>query len=173
MRDLVIPRELRSLFKKPFGDLYTGEGLEAARKVKKELGVGKGEAREKLIIVGDVTLKNMLALGVKPDLAILDYKTERNKEEIQELEGEVIKVRNPPGTISGELWNSIHEGIEKPGSVILVEGEEDLAVLPCILEADWDTVILYGQPGEGIVLIRVDEEKKLEAGMILKVLLNQ
>ncbi len=167
MRDLVIPKELRSLFKKPFGQLFKGEGLLAAEKVKKEL---RGE---RLIIVGDVTLKNMLALGVKPDLAILDLRTEREKQEKHALEGRMVKVRNPAGTISGELWESIHEGVEKPGTVILVEGEEDLAVLPCILEADWDTVILYGQPGEGIVLVRVNEEKKLEAGMILKVLLNQ
>ena len=167
MRDLVIPKELRSLFKKPFGQLFKGEGLRAAEKVKKEL---RGE---RLIIVGDVTLKNMLALGVKPDLAILDLRTEREKQEKQALEGRMVKVKNPAGTISGELWESIHEGVEKPGTVILVEGEEDLAVLPCILEADWDTVILYGQPGEGIVLVRVNEEKKLEAGMILKVLLNQ
>jgi hypothetical protein len=167
MRDLVIPKELRSLFKKPFGQLFKGNGLKAAEKVKKEL------RDERLIVVGDVTLKNMLALGVKPDLAILDLRTEREKQEKQTLEGRVIKVRNPAGTITGELWESVHEAVEKPGTTILVEGEEDLAVLPCILEADWDTVILYGQPGEGIVLVRVDEEKKLEAGMILKVLLNQ
>lgn len=167
MRDLVIPREFRSLFKKPFGQLFRGDGLEAARKVKKEL------RDERVIVVGDVTLRNMLALGVKPDLAILDLRTEREKQEKQTLEGRVVKVRNPAGTITEELWESVHEAVEKPGTTILVDGEEDLAVLPCILEADWDTVILYGQPGEGIVLVRVNEEKKLEAGMILKVLLNR
>jgi hypothetical protein len=167
MRDLVIPRELRAVFKKPFGELYRGEGLQAAEKVRKSLG------DERLIIVGDITLRNMRAVGVKPDLAILDLKSERHRREEPQLEGRVVKVRNPAGTISAELWESIHEAVEKPGTIILVDGEEDLAVLPCILEADWDTVILYGQPGEGIVLVRVDEEKKLEAGTILKVLLNQ
>jgi hypothetical protein len=167
MRDLVIPRELRSLFKKPFGELYRGEGLKAAEKVKKEL---RGE---RLIVVGDITLKNILDLGIKPDLAILDFKTERGKGEEVKLKGRVVEVKNPAGMISGELWESIHEGVERSGTIILVEGEEDLAVLPCVLEADWDTVILYGQPGEGIVLVRVNEDKKLEAGMILKVLLNK
>jgi hypothetical protein len=167
MRDLLIPRELRSFFKKPFGELYRGEGVEVARKIKDRL---KGE---KLIIVGDVTLKNMLAVGVKPDLAIVDLKTRRGIEEVQELSGRVVKAKNPAGMISKELWECIHEAVEKPGTLILVEGEEDLAVLPCIIEADWDTVILYGQPDEGIVLVRVDEEKKLEAGLILKVLLRE
>lgn len=167
MRDLLIPKELRSIFKKPFGTLYAGNGLEAAEKVKEEL------KDEKLIIVGDVTLKNMLAVGVKPSLAIIDLKTKREIKEVQELGGSVVEARNPAGMISKELWDRIHEAVEKPGTLILVDGEEDLAVLPCVIEADWDTVILYGQPDEGIVLVRVDEEKKLEAGMILKVLLSE
>lgn len=170
MRDLVIPRELRAVFKKPFGRLIRGKGLEAAKKVKKEL------RDERLIVVGDVTLRNMRAVGVEPDVAILDLRTERRVDETGETprpEGRVLKARNPAGTISGELWECIHEAVENPGTTVLVEGEEDLAVLPCILEADWDTVILYGQPGEGIVMVRVNEEKKLEAGTILKVLLNQ
>lgn len=167
VRDLLIPRELRGFFKKPFGELYAGEGMEAALKVKEQL---KGE---KLIIVGDVTLRNMLSLGVKPDLAIVDLKTKRGAEEAQEPGGRVVRARNPAGMISRELWECIHEAVEHPGTLILVEGEEDLAVLPCILEADWGTVILYGQPDEGIVLVRVDEEKKLEAGLILKVLLKE
>jgi uncharacterized protein (UPF0218 family) len=167
MQDLSIPKDLRPLFKKPFGELLQGKGLEAARKVKRML---KGE---KLIVVGDVTLQNMLAVGVKPDLAIVDLKTKRKDEIESSVGGRVIKARNPAGTIAGELWEQIQAGLENPGTTILVDGEEDLAVLPCIMEADWDTVILYGQPDEGIVYVKVDEENKMKAGMILKLLMER
>ena len=47
----------------------------------------------------------------------------------------------------------------KTGNPVIIEvkGEEDLAVLPCILNAPKDTFILYGQPKEGVVLVCVNE----------------
>lgn len=164
MKDLRLPKELRGIFKKPFGEVYRGKGLKPAQEIKSRL---KGE---KVIVVGDMTLKNMLAVGVKPNLAVVDLKTKRSIE-MPAVEN-VFKARNPPGMITSDLWNKIHEAIEVDGSVVLIEGEEDLAVLPCVLEADWGTVVLYGQPDEGIVFIKVDENKKIEAGMVLKLLLS-
>ena len=41
----------------------------------------------------------------------------------------------------------------------MVKGEEDLAVLPCLLIAPEDAVILYGQPNEGLVFVNVSEGK--------------
>jgi hypothetical protein len=75
--------------------------------------------------------------------------------------------------ISKDLWDKIHEGLEEEGSLILVKGEEDLAVLPCIIEADWDSVVLYGQPDEGIVYVKVTEEKKFDAGTIIKMMMDR
>jgi hypothetical protein len=39
--------------------------------------------------------------------------------------------------------------------LIKVIGEEDLIALPLIAYAPIDSVILYGQPSEGIVVVRV------------------
>lgn len=162
MKDLRVPAELRGLFKRPWGKLYKGEGLGPALRIRSDI------AGEDIIVVGDVTLKNVKEVGIKPKLAIVDLKTKRENE--MEFFGETLVVDNPPGTISRELWEAIHENIDKEGVTILVRGEEDLAVLPCILESDWNTVILYGQPDEGIVLVRVDEDKKMKASMVLKML---
>ena len=162
MKDLRVPEELRVVFKKPFGKLYTGKGLAPAREIKKEL------TGARVIVVGDVTLKNALEVGISPSLVIVDMKTKRAGVEKTDENRAVVK--NPPGMITKELWNQIHENIEVDGAEIIVDGEEDLAVLPCVLEADWDTVILYGQPDEGIVLVKVDEEKKMEASILLKML---
>jgi len=162
MKDLKVPEELRVVFKKPFGKLYKGEGLAPAKGIKNEL------KKERVIIVGDVTLKNAREVGIEPALAIVDLKTKRAG---GSTTGEVKdSVKNPPGMITGELWDKIHEKIGIDGAEIIVDGEEDLAVLPCVIEAEWDTVILYGQPDEGIVLVRVTDEKKMEASILLKML---
>ncbi len=162
MKDLRVPAELRGLFKRPWGELYKGKGLGPALRIKSDI------AGEDVIVVGDVTLRNITEVGIRPKLAIVDLKTKRENE--VKFFGETIVVKNSPGTISRELWKAIHENIDKEGVTILVRGEEDLAVLPCILESDWNTVILYGQPDEGIVLVRVDEDKKMKASMVLKML---
>jgi hypothetical protein len=168
MRDLVLPEELRGLLKKPFGKVYKGKGLKPAKEIKKVL---KGE---KVIVVGDRTFKNMLEVGVTPSLAIVDLKTKRKiKEEFKKTEGRYLQAKNPAGMITEDLWDKIHEGLKKDGTILLVDGEEDLAVLPCIIEADWDSIILYGQPDEGIVLVRVDEDKKFDAGSIIKLMMDR
>lgn len=161
MKDFRVPEELRILFKKPFGELYKGKGIAPASRIKKEL------KNERVIIVGDVTLKNASDVGIKPSLAIVDLKTKRGEVKLKSNE---TMVRNPPGMITEELWDEIHRKIDVDNAKIIVDGEEDLAVLPCVLEADWNTIILYGQPEEGIVLVRVTEEKKMEASILLKML---
>ena len=45
---------------------------------------------------------------------------------------------------------------------IYVEGEEDLATLPAVLLSPTGSMVAYGQPGEGVVLVEVDESKKKE-----------
>ncbi len=162
MKDLRVPKELQVLFKKPFGQLYRGRGLSPARKIKEDL---RGE---RVIIVGDITKENAIKVGIKPLMTVVDLKTKRG--DIAKIKNKGVYVKNPPGMITGALWDEIHKKIEEDYSEIIVDGEEDLAVLACVLEADWDTVILYGQPDEGIVLVRVDIEKKMEASILLKML---
>jgi uncharacterized protein (UPF0218 family) len=167
MKDLTVTKEIRPLLKKPFGKLIKGKGLEPAEHVKENI---KGE---KIIVVGDVTLRNILAVGIKPSLAVIDLKTKREITKDKAFTKKTAKVKNPPGMITKEMWDEIHNSMDKPGSLIIVDGEEDLAVLPCILEADWDSIVLYGQPDEGIVMARVTEEKKFDAGTIIKMIMDQ
>ena len=167
MKDLTISKEIRPLLKKPFGKVFKGEGTEPAEAIKENL---KGE---KVIVVGDVTLKNILAVGIKPALAVIDLKTKREITQDSVFTEKTAKAKNPPGMITKELWDKIHESMDRQGSLIIVDGEEDLAVLPCILEADWDSIVLYGQPDEGIVMVKVTEEKKFDAGTIIKMIMDQ
>jgi len=43
---------------------------------------------------------------------------------------------------------------------VLVEGEEDLLTIVAVLCAPEGSVVLYGQPGEGAVLIEVNRAAK-------------
>jgi uncharacterized protein (UPF0218 family) len=57
--------------------------------------------------------------------------------------------------------------------VIFVDGEEDLAVIPLVLAAPSGAAVLYGQPGEGVVLRIVDASAKREAETILKAFVRE
>ncbi|RLG58523.1 MAG: hypothetical protein DRN88_00510 [Candidatus Hydrothermarchaeota archaeon] len=104
-------------------------------------------------------------MGISPHLAIIDLKTKRKKIPGKKLK-EVTKVNNPAGKITHELWSTVKEKI-KEGGIILIEGEEDLAVLPCILEAEEGTLVLYGQPSEGVVKVNIDKDIKEKAKKLL------
>ncbi len=151
---------MRPSLRKPFGELIEGDGSVAASKVKEML------SGERTIVVGDASYANLLGVDVKPHLAILDFKVKR--EPFKKYPAKV-SVPNPAGYITPFLWDAIADNLEE-GGIIGVEGEEDLAVIPAVLEADFGDVVLYGQPDEGMVFIKVDEEIKQKIAMLLRIM---
>ena len=152
---------MRETLKKPFGKLIEGDGKEAVGQIKEFLSPD-----ERTIVVGDASYENLLSVGVKPHLAILDFKVNRKPYKKYPAN---VSVDNPAGIITGELWDTIAENLDV-GGIIAVDGEEDLAVIPAVLEADFDDVVLYGQPDEGMVYIKVDEDIKQKIAMLLKIM---
>lgn len=156
---LILKKEMRSEFKKPFGKLYPS--IEDAEEILKS-SIQNGNP---IISIGDVTTGNILETGIMPNLGIVDNKIERrpSEEEIN-YDNITLKTENPPGTITDELWKTIEKAFElmdsKHNVLITVKGEEDLAVIPCALMAPSGSIILYGQPGEGVVLCEVDKIKE-------------
>jgi len=60
-----------------------------------------------------------------------------------------------------ETWKALLNAIIlKRKLAVLVEGEEDLLVLPLMAEAPIGSVIIYGQPHEGLVVITVTDERR-------------
>jgi uncharacterized protein (UPF0218 family) len=53
--------------------------------------------------------------------------------------------------------------IRKGRTKLLVEGEEDLAALVCVALAPTGTCLVYGLPGQGMVLVRIDGETSKRA----------
>lgn len=157
-----LPDELRSELKEPFGPVYTeAEALLA-------------EASDPLIAVGDMVTYHLLEAGRRPDVALVDGKTkrERVRREVLDATGgfdHEIEVFNPPATLTDELLEALVDAIDRSGTVLIsVDGEEDLAALPAIVTATDGASVVYGQPDEGMVLATVDEELRTEIRQLLE-----
>ena len=172
---LVLPDTLRPLFRNIFGVLYTGEGDEAVKKMSMDI-----ESPTKLISVGDVTTFYLLESGIIPDVCVVDDRTKREPASNNVVLGTkhtaftTISVDNPPGVITEDLIDAIDYAIASDQHIrLFVRGEEDLAALPAILIAPIGSVVLYGQPDEGVVLVKITESKKDEIRSLLDQIIEE
>lgn len=157
---LLLKKERRKIFKKPFGKIYP---------TLKDINRSILE-NHFTISIGDETTHNLLNADLTPKIGIIDNIIERktSKHSI-EYNAVTLNVVNPPGTITDELWVTIQKSFgiaPKSNVLIIVEGEEDLAVIPCVLMAPEGSLILYGQPGEGVVLVETDKVKETAKEML-------
>jgi uncharacterized protein (UPF0218 family) len=154
-----LPEEVRGELKNPMGPIYT-DGTKLVATVDGPL-----------VTVGDVVTYHVQLAGTRPQVAVIDRQTERTPVEATIAEalgsGDVI-VENPAATITEDLVRALVEGLASEEPVtILVEGEEDLATLPAILAVPEGGSVVYGQPGEGMVHVRVTAAVKEEVRALL------
>jgi len=154
--------KLRTKFKKPFGTLIEGSFDETMNKMKELV---EKEKSPKIISVGDVVSHNLHEYNIHPQLTIIDNKFLRNQSMPKiALVEKTVNVINPQGTISKEAIEVIKDALKKRQHThIVVEGEEDLLTLIAVLYAPENAYVVYGQPHSGIVVIKVNSEKKLQA----------
>ncbi|MEM3030247.1 MAG: DUF359 domain-containing protein [Candidatus Micrarchaeia archaeon] len=160
MKAKKLPESLRELLHKPVGELLTERAaLERLRARKPKLVVAVGDT------VGYMLFKN----GLRPDVFVYDYKNLRVpvSEEVRgEIERHVRKakrVRNEAGTISGEMERALLSALKDRRGNIFVKGEEDLAALVALARAPDETIVIYGQPNEGVVLVEVNAAMRAKA----------
>ncbi|MHA1721628.1 MAG: GTP-dependent dephospho-CoA kinase family protein [Candidatus Baldrarchaeia archaeon] len=163
-----LPEHLRSKLKKPLGQLIKGPPNITIKVVKEII---EKSYPPKIITVGDIVTYSIKEHGLPLSIAIIDQKTMREKSNVTidytDIEV-VIKVTNPPATITLDAWRAIENAMLKNKEVIiLVDGEEDLLALPAIYLAPEGSIILYGQPNEGIVVVKADQKTKEEIKKIL------
>jgi uncharacterized protein (UPF0218 family) len=151
---LSLPPALRDALREPFGPVYTdAEALLA-------------DAGRPVVAVGDVVAYHIRRAGHDPRVAVVDGRTER--EAVDEAVGRVaadgtnrLEVRNPPAELSRDLLVALRAALDGEGdTVVVVDGEEDLATLPAVLAAPLGASVVYGQPGEGMVLVDVTEANR-------------
>jgi len=112
--------------------------------------------------------------GHDPQVAVIDGKTEResvSEEVARVLDGDAprIDVENEQGTLSEALLRALVDALagDEP-TVLVVDGEEDLATLPAMVAVPLGGSVVYGQPDEGMVLVPVDEETRSTARALLR-----
>lgn len=114
-----------------------------------------------LATVGDFVSYNILAADIHPDLVVVDHRIMRKSIDPIELEREYVNVPNPPGTINAKAQSVLyHAAKECKHLAVIVDGEEDLLVLPLMAYMPNGSVVIYGQPKEGMVVITITEERR-------------
>ncbi len=114
-----------------------------------------------LITVGDRTTEKMISYDLIPSLQIIDnyekrVKREPTKNNITYTE---LSCNNPAAEITAASIEIIKKAFTSKTPVRLtVIGEEDLLVLPVCIHAPENSVVLYGQPNEGLVVVKVTPE---------------
>ena len=150
-RQLTLPSSQRVHFQSPFGKILTTVKLNSS---------------DFTIAVGDIAALTFTQQNLRPSLAIVDLHTQRHQifKSLTELKlTPGLTAANPPGTITSDLAKKILACLSQKIPTLLVDGEEDLAVLPAILLSPLKTTIFYGQPGQGLVKIIVSEKTKTKA----------
>lgn len=165
---MFISPENLSALKEPFG-LLLEEGC-----INKERIYNSIEHTKLIISVGDATTDRLNFYGIIPDVCVVDGIERRVQRRTPggdlplTLRGEMLQLKcsNPAGIISERAVEVLRDAIKnsnaKPVRVI-VEGEEDLLTLPIIVLVPLDSVILYGQPLKGIVIVKVDSKTRKRA----------
>ena len=148
---------MRSDLKVPLGELYKGEPKDTAARLKRKL-----EVKPPLFaVVGDFVAANIIGAGLSPNIVVVDGRT--LKVEVAPVEHGLkeIHVPNKASTINVEAWLVLRAAVTlKRRVAVIVEGEEDLLVLPLLAEMPIGSVIAYGQPHEGLVVVTVSEERR-------------
>ena len=162
---LLVPERVRPKLQRPLGKLFPSlsKVIEEIRKLRPS----------RLISIGDRVTSDLLGSGIRPDIAVVDLVVMRSsaneeiRRAIESFAVPVVRIKNPVGNITPELWSALEKA--RPPLKIIVQGEEDLATIPAVLTAPLGSVVVYGQPKEGVVLVEVTEKKRDE----FKALLNE
>ncbi len=114
-----------------------------------------------IITVGDRTTEKMIDFGLIPSLQIIDGQEKRIKREIPKSSDVSITLtcNNPAAEITDQSIETIKKAFTSQTPVrITVNGEEDLLVIPVCIYAPENSVVMYGQPNEGLVIVTINQE---------------
>jgi GTP-dependent dephospho-CoA kinase len=162
----VLPKALQDELKQPLGRLVDEPTL---------LSLLRHESY--IVSVGDRVTYTVLSQGIQPSVCIVDFILERHpyapmmKTVISGYGTTVVRVRNPPGTISDELWTALVDVFVHPERFpvrVEVQGEEDLAALAAIALAPGGATIIYGLPNRGVVVVTATPEHKKKINNVLQ-----
>ena len=162
-----LPDDLRDQLKNPLGNLISDNDPN------KENIIKKISTESIIITVGDRTTENLLQLDIKPQIQIVDGLEKRNKRTvpIDDKTNTKLFCKNPPGEITDESIQVIQKAFSsEPPVRIIIDGEEDLLVIPVCIHAPENSIVMYGQPNEGLVVVTITPEIRAKVQKILDVM---
>ena len=170
--DGYITAEAESKLKEPFGKLIEGPEEDTSIAIIEALSIISKDPffNGLLIAVGDVTTLGLQRAGRAADLAFVDGQTKRSKwasagEINHDMYDNILECASPAGSLSTSLIEACSSSLSSwmedgERSLIIVTGEEDLAPLIIHPLAPIGSVVVYGQPGKGVVVRWCDEDSK-------------
>ena len=158
-----LPDSLRDQLKIPLGVLLP-IGQDNKTNIQKYLS-----DNSYIITIGDRTTEKMINFDIIPSLQIIDGLEKRIKRDIIKLGNAFeLKIDNPASEITLQSIEIIKKAFTMNSPIRLtVNGEEDLLVLPVCIHAPENSVILYGQPNKGLVLVQITTEIRNKAQALL------
>jgi len=188
---LRIPQNKRHSFTEPLDILIAGTREETIIQVENLFrDYLKSNLSLNFYIVGDIVAKDFFSNSFLKSfikICVIDEKTQRNQIKI-DFEGffeDVIEFQNPVGTIHKDCWVLFRKVIDsgKKTLIKITEGEEDLLILPLILEIPIEEqgghFAFYGQPPitdskfvipEGIVIVNIDKNIQEKVRKVIAVM---
>jgi uncharacterized protein (UPF0218 family) len=154
----VSPDDFQKL-KNPFGDLVHDSD------VSRQLVHAAVRGAQLIATVGDATTERLVSFGIIPDIAVIDGKERRIRRGIKvSYFARELRCANPSGLITKNALDTIADALQgiHPAR-IFVDGEEDMLALPLFHMVPVGAVVLYGQPLEGLVIVKIDASKQKEA----------
>jgi len=161
---LQLPENLREQLKNPLGNLIKDNDPNKKNILKKIF------AESIIITVGDKTTENMVQFDLRPQIQIIDGLEKRSQRlvPVDDAINTKLSCKNPPGEITEESMQVIKKAFScEPPVRIIVDGEEDLLVLPVCIYAPANCVVMYGQPNEGLVIVHITPEIQAKVQKIL------
>jgi len=150
-----LPDSLRNRFKNPLGILIPEKD---ANKSNIQKYISKNSY---LITVGDRTTEKMIEFGFVPSLQIIDNQEKRVKRDPVKSSTKFTELvcTNPAAEITLQSIDMIKKAFTSKTPVRLtIVGEEDLLVIPVCIYAPENSLVMYGQPNEGLVIVNITPE---------------
>ncbi|MHB2036485.1 MAG: GTP-dependent dephospho-CoA kinase family protein [Nitrososphaerales archaeon] len=162
MQKFTFTNELRNQLKSPLGLLV------------KDIEVKRGMLEKYFskpiltVCVGDRTTERLNEFGFSVNLEIVDMMERRFSRPSPKLSSErdIIRANNDAGSITSDAIQKLDRILDvilrdaKKTVRLVVNGEEDLLTLPVVAFFPDDTVVFYGQPAEGLVIVESRDAKQ-------------
>lgn len=171
MQKFTFTNELRNQLKTPLGLLV--KDIE----IKREILEKYFHEPIVTVCVGDRTAERLKEFGFTVNLEIIDMMERRFARPSPNLSSErnLFRAKNEAGSITSDALQRLDQILNmilrdpKKTVRLIINGEEDLLTLPVVAFFPDNTVVFYGQPGEGLVVVQSKDAKQKATEILAEV----